>query len=46
LFDGVLKLIQDKSEKVEEIRHYASIAFGGISLGSLEKSLPVVINLI
>ncbi len=46
IFDGVLNLIQDKNEKLDEIRQYASIAFGGVSLGNLEKSLPIVINFI
>lgn len=44
--DGVLKLIQDKTEKVDEIRQYASQAFGGICLGNLDKSLPIVIKII
>ena len=46
IFDGVLGLINDKNEKIDDIRQYASIAFGGISLGNLDYALPIIINLI
>ncbi len=43
IFEGVLNLINDKNEKIDDIRQYASIAFGGISLGNLDYSLPKII---
>lgn len=46
IFDGITNLIIDKSEDIDKIRKYGSIALGGIALSNLDYTLPIIIKFI
>lgn len=42
VFDTLLKIIDNENEKQSDVKLFASISLGGVSLGNIEKSMTQI----